>query len=108
MRSTTPSQDAAGSGRSRCFSAGRFRIAVFRDRDDNAPALDNAGAHQGPMAGRTVGIPSVAWPLHVNRFRLANGSQVNQAAGKFAFDDDVVLVEIRSVPQKCVQSGGLG
>jgi nitrite reductase (NADH) small subunit len=65
-------------GQGRCFSVGRFRIAVFRQRDDTVFALENACPHQGgPLADGVIGADMVVCPLHAHRFRLADGSGVD-------------------------------
>lgn len=65
-------------GQGRCFSVGRFRIAVFRHRDDTVSALENACPHQGgPLADGVIGAGMVVCPLHAHRFRLADGSGVD-------------------------------
>jgi nitrite reductase (NADH) small subunit len=62
-------------GQGRCFSLGRLRIAVFRQRDDTFFALENACPHQGgPLADGVIGAGIVVCPLHAHRFRLADGS----------------------------------
>jgi len=67
-------------GQGRCFSVGRLRIAVFRQRDDTLCALENACPHQGgPLADGVLGAGMVVCPLHAHRFRLADGSGVNTA-----------------------------
>lgn len=65
-------------GQGRCFSVESFRIAVFRSRDDQVFALENACPHQGgPLADGIIGGGMVVCPLHAHRFRLANGSGVD-------------------------------
>jgi nitrite reductase (NADH) small subunit len=65
-------------GQGRSFSVGRFRIAVFRQRDDSLFALENACPHQGgPLADGVIGAGLVVCPLHAHRFRLADGSGVD-------------------------------
>ncbi len=65
-------------GQGRCFSVGRFRIAVFRQRDDTVFALRNACPHRGgPLADGVIGAGMVVCPLHAHRFRLADGSGVD-------------------------------
>jgi nitrite reductase [NAD(P)H] small subunit len=62
-------------GQGRCFSIGRFRVAVFRQRDDSFFALENACPHQGgPLADGVIGAGMVVCPLHAHRFKLADGS----------------------------------
>ncbi len=65
-------------GQGRCFFVGRFRVAVFRHRDDTVFALENACPHQGgPLADGAIGAGMVVCPLHAHRFRLADGSGVD-------------------------------
>jgi nitrite reductase (NADH) small subunit len=65
-------------GQGRSFSVGRFRIAVFRQRDDSFFALENTCPHQGgPLADGVIGAGMVVCPLHAHRFRLADGSGVD-------------------------------
>jgi nitrite reductase (NADH) small subunit len=86
-------------GQGRCFSIGRFRIAVFRQRDDTIFALHNACPHQGgPLADGIIGAGMVVCPLHTHRFRLADGSGVDTtlSARTFAVEirDGCVFVQI--------------
>lgn len=70
--------DSVPRGQGRCFAVGRFRIAVFRSRDNTVRALENACPHQGgPLADGVVGAGMVVCPLHAHRFRLADGSGVD-------------------------------
>jgi len=65
-------------GQGRCFSVGRFRIAVFHQRDGSFFALENACPHQGgPLADGVIGAGMVVCPLHAHRFRLGNGTGVD-------------------------------
>jgi nitrite reductase (NADH) small subunit len=65
-------------GQGRCFSVGRFRVAVFRARDGTVGALENACPHQGgPLADGVLGAGMVVCPLHAHRFRVADGSGVD-------------------------------
>jgi nitrite reductase (NADH) small subunit len=65
-------------GQGRCFSVGRSRIAVFRDRNDSLFALENSCPHQGgPLADGVIGAGMVVCPLHAHRFRLGDGSGVD-------------------------------
>src|SRR5713101_6323000 len=78
-------------GQGRCFAVGRFRIAVFRSRDDTILALENACPHQGgPLADGVIGAGTVVCPLHAHRFRLADGSGVDTTLSARSF-----AVEIR-------------
>jgi len=86
-------------GQGRCFSVGRFRIAVFRCRDDTVLALENACPHQGgPLADGVIGAGTVVCPLHAHRFRLADGSGVDTtlSARTFAVEvrDGAIFVAI--------------
>lgn len=88
-------------GQGRCFSVGRFRVAVFRHRDDSVLALENACPHQGgPLADGIIGAGMVVCPLHAHRFRLVDGSGVdtNLSARTFAVEirDGFIFVEIPS------------
>jgi nitrite reductase (NADH) small subunit len=65
-------------GQGRCFAVGRYRIAVFRHRDDSLRALENACPHRGgPLADGVIGAGMVVCPLHAHRFRMADGSGVD-------------------------------
>jgi nitrite reductase (NADH) small subunit len=86
-------------GEGRCFSVGRFRIAVFHQRDDSVFALDNACPHQGgPLADGVIGAGMVVCPLHAHRFRLVDGSGLDTSlrAKTFAVEihDGHVFVQI--------------
>ncbi len=86
-------------GQGRCFSIGRLRIAVFRQRDDTVITLENACPHQGgPLADGLVGAGMVVCPLHAHRFRLNDGSGVDTTlrARTFpvAIHDGLIFVEV--------------
>ncbi len=88
-------------GQGRCFAVGRFRIAVFRQRDDTLLALENACPHQGgPLADGVIGAGMVVCPLHGHRFRLADGSGVdtNLSARTFPVEirDGFIFVQIQA------------
>ena len=77
-------------GQGRCFSVGRFRIAVFRQRDDSLFALENACPHQGgPLADGVIGAGMVVCPLHAYRFRLADGSGVDTELSTRSFSLEI-------------------
>ncbi|HEX4209670.1 MAG TPA: Rieske 2Fe-2S domain-containing protein, partial [Candidatus Binataceae bacterium] len=60
-------------GQGRCFSVHRYRIAVFRHRNDSVSAVENACPHRGgPLADGIIGAGMVVCPLHAHRFRLAD------------------------------------
>ena len=86
-------------GQGRCFSVGRFRIAVFRHRDDSVRALENACPHRGgPLADGVIGAGMVVCPLHAHRFRLVDGCGVDTDLSVRTFPvemrDGCVFVEI--------------
>jgi nitrite reductase (NADH) small subunit len=69
--------DSLPKGQGRCFSIGRLKVAVFRDRDDRIFAIDAMCPHRdGPLADGLVGDGTVVCPLHAYRFRLHDGSGV--------------------------------
>jgi nitrite reductase (NADH) small subunit len=86
-------------GQGRCFSVGRFRIAVFRQRDDGIRVVANACPHRGgPLADGVIGAGMVVCPLHAHRFRLADGSGIDSDLCVQAFPaeirDGAIVVEI--------------
>ena len=84
--------DLVPRGQGRCFTVGRFRIAVFRARDDTVGALENACPHQGgPLADGVLGAGMVVCPLHTHRFRVADGAGVDTTLSARSF-----AVEVRA------------
>jgi nitrite reductase (NADH) small subunit len=86
-------------GQGRCFSVGRFRVAVFRHRDDSVRALENACPHRGgPLADGVIGAGIVVCPLHAHRFRLDDGAGVDTDLSARTFPveirDGLIFVEI--------------
>jgi nitrite reductase (NADH) small subunit len=86
-------------GQGRCFSVGRFRVAVFRQRDDSVRALANACPHRGgPLADGVIGANLVVCPLHAHSFRLTDGSGVDSDLCVQTFPveicDGTILIEI--------------
>ncbi len=70
--------DSVPKGQGRCFTAGRFKIAVFRERDGTVSALDAVCPHLGgPLADGLIGAGAVVCPLHAYRFRLTDGAGVD-------------------------------
>jgi nitrite reductase (NADH) small subunit len=88
-------------GQGRCFSVGRFRIAVFRSRDGVVSAIENSCPHQGgPLADGVTGAGTVVCPLHGHRFRLTDGAGVDTEMNAQTFPaevrDGLVFVAIPS------------
>jgi nitrite reductase (NADH) small subunit len=88
-------------GQGRCFSIGRFRVAVFRSRDDTVAALENACPHQGgPLADGIIGAGSVVCPLHAHQFSLADGRGIDTDLSTRMFPaeirDGFIFVELPS------------
>lgn len=70
--------DSLPAGQGRCFSVAQLKIAVFRQRDGSIFAVDAACPHSGgPLADGIVGGGIVVCPLHSHRFRLSDGSGVD-------------------------------
>lgn len=65
-------------GQGRCFSVSGLKIAVFRQRDGSIFAIDAACPHRaGPLADGLAGSGIVVCPLHAYRFRLSDGSGID-------------------------------
>jgi nitrite reductase [NAD(P)H] small subunit len=70
--------DSLPTGQGRCFSISDLKIAVFRQRDGSVFAIDAACPHRGgPLADGLSGGGIVVCPLHSYRFRLSDGSGVD-------------------------------
>jgi nitrite reductase (NADH) small subunit len=65
-------------GEGRCVRLGAREIALFRQRDGAVFALQARCPHQGgPLADGLIGGGVVICPLHGRRFRLADGSGID-------------------------------
>jgi len=70
--------DGIPSGEGRCVRLGGLQIAVFRHRDGGVFALEASCPHQGgPLHDGLIGAGVVVCPLHGRRFRLADGSGID-------------------------------
>jgi nitrite reductase (NADH) small subunit len=70
--------DSVPRGQGRCFSIGQAKIALFRQRDGTVFATAAACPHRnGPLADGLVGGGIVVCPLHGYRFRLSDGTGID-------------------------------
>ncbi len=93
------SLDSLPKGQGRCFAVGRLKVAVFRERDGSVAALDGLCPHLGgPLADGLIGAGVVVCPLHAYRFRLSDGTGVDNGfrAGRYpvVIEDGRVFVQL--------------
>ena len=70
--------DALPQGQGRCFAIGEIKVALFRQRDGSVLAADSVCPHRaGPLADGLVGGGVVVCPLHGYRFRLVDGTGID-------------------------------
>ena len=74
--------DAIPMGQGRAFVIGEHTIALFRQRDGNVFAIDNACPHRGgPLAEGIAGGGFVICPLHGWKIELRSGRCAAESAG---------------------------
>ena len=94
--------DALPRGQGRCFSIGQTKIALFRQRDGAVFATGAACPHRnGPLADGLVGGGVVVCPLHGYRFRLSDGTGIDNdfkvAAYRVEIADGWIFVTLPQV-----------
>jgi nitrite reductase (NADH) small subunit len=82
--------DAVPRGQGRCFSIGQTKVALFRQRDGTVFAIVPVCPHRnGPLADGLIGGGVVVCPLHGYRFRLADGTGVDNDLRVVAYHVDI-------------------